>query len=1806
MEFLLTLFLLLFNSVHSTYLSNSEANVKYLDVTDSDFINADYTYPSKGFSCSMIHNDELYLVSSTYHYTNWIRQSENYKCTKTFKKVDILKFNVTNNSFMDNLLIEDTSDYVVSCGIDKTLNMLYFINANYYNCPTNYNLDSSIVRVNLNSFSLIDKTRLESLNNVPDFFSGSSSHWDYRYIHSPSTSQLIENNSLWVGFGGIYTGIWRLKINTPQVVLIDYYQKTYTQLIDNIEGQGQSVTYVMRDIKKSFTLNNSIYFLEDAGYKDANLLQLNISDFYNISVKLNENNTRIIKLDGVSYISDIEIDYYRKKIYVVSGNLVSELYTYDYSFNKLFIVKDCDVDFLKFPTQWGVIHNIKLDSKTQILYALISTRHPPGIAKINTKTMKVDENIITFGEYFNHTYSHYKTKELITYTYFRSYTNLNITSPITEDGKLYIAPYSSYNLKKMAIVNLYGCASGFGINSNITSCIMCEPGKYSNTIGSICINCNAGYSASNYESINCDKCESGKYTTYTNNENCLECVAGRYTEEQGSSICKKCSAGKYSISVNSKSEKNCKSCENGEISGEGQTSCTLCEIGKWSKNNIYCENCSLGKYSDSLGLISDDGCINCPNGLYNDELGQTSLLNCKSCPSGKIGLIEGAKSSSVCVLCSIGKFKSSSTTCSDCPAGYITNLYENKCDLCEIGKWASNVQSCIDCGKGTYSYITGLTSASECILCEMGKYQNQNRQTTVASCIECPNGKIGVIEGAKSNNSCILCEIGKYKSTLTICSDCPAGYITNLYENKCDLCEVGKWASNAEKCVSCPKGKYSFMQYIVSVNDCKNCEKGKYQDEVMQITENSCKSCPEGKIGRQLGAISNSSCIFCEAGKFRKFSDKCVNCPSGYVSTYGSNICNICGIGKISDNYGLECKNCQAGRYNDLIGLSERYDVCKNCLSGKYNSEIGSINPNYCKDCPSGKYGKGFGLVSINFCINCEEGKYNNRIGQSDETSCIQCIAGRWNNKMGSNSSKYCVMCEPGLYGEKIGSKTITDCKMCPHGRFNENSGLDSINDCKICPTGTYSTKASIRCLFCNAGKYVSTPGSSSCLDCREGTYTSKPGSFICNECKTNSEQNYDKTGCVCSTGSYMSLTNTSYECLECSKEFICRKNTRLETLELKQHFWRENNQSIVTYKCKNIFACKGGIIGNNSDDLCQLGHKGPLCDVCEKDWAKDDNVCVKCPENKARSIGLTIFIPIVCIILIIFLIKTANPSENKKEEVNGVVKIFMNYAQVFSLASSFQINWPSLIRYLFERAKEFSSPRVSFYSSDCTIGWNYYDKLVVYLVLPIFYMVSVTIIIGIISLCYIKKKNKVLKNMSDEIQIQIYNNKKPDCKTFFIAWEKTAIVVGTFLSWPTIVEKTLEVMNCERIGDVYYLVKDFSVICYTPTHYTFLIISYIAIILYGLGIPMFGFYLLFKYRYRLYDMQNRYDGSTPLSFLFLGYREKRWYYEFIIMGKKGGLILLSVFLRNHPRYQIIGASLLIQISFFFHVFLRPYDTITSYGMICNKLESISLLSLVMTLSTGLFFGTVDSGYQLGLFEDVLIVMLILCNGGIVFYFMCYFLVLGRKTFITHLRDKGRLYFDKGRIPFFVRCCKHKHIQKFKNWVYLEKKNNYGIQLKNEMEKKIFSNYFQEKKSKLDLLNDKIDNFSHRRVSMKLDRLRSQIQVMEKERCWQTIKNNRLYAELKRITVENKKNLSDKEIKQLHDVFKLYVTNGVKYNSKINTLYMSELETMIPDSPTQTPPLSPKDMVNEIIITQEQLEKLRESFELEDVKNIII
>ena len=1703
------LLLLLFNSINCypiSYLNNTNIYNTYISIPTNGIINSGYQYPYIGFGCSAAKDNNNYLITSTYN--PWKTSNNNYKCDKTTKYVEIMKQNFDNGEFEDNLIIgQQTSEYpdaegdlgsdnVVSCGIDEKNDILYYIASNKYGCPSNYNYDTSIVRINLKDLSFIDRTKFSSFNNKETF--APFAYYNYKYVDTPTTSQPLNDGTIWIGFGTVYTGLWRLNISSPVVLLIDQFQKSYQEIhTDIMMSEPQYFTDYIREIKKSFINKETkiLYFLEDTSYRDAQLIEINTS------IPINEtNNTKIIKLDGLNYITDIKIDYKRKKIFIVSGALTSELYQFDFNFNKLTLSDKCDIDFLKFPTEWGVITNIVLDSNAGFIYAIPSTRYlNTGIVRINTKDLSLDiESFNIFGETFTN------SNNGKSYSYYNNYINLNITSYDEKNGKLYIFPNEKMYIKKYVMVELNGCNFGIGTKSN--KCEICEVGKYSNEMGGICHNCEPGFSTNIIESDKCKKCETGKYTNGINTIDCINCQPGFFSTIEGSDICKPCFKGKYSIITGSNDIQNCLECENGKISEEGKTSCENCEIGKWAKNRIECIACKKGKYSSVLKIISEDSCELCPIGKYSVIPGITNINNCISCHDGTINRITGADSINSCISCESGKYKKNLQLCGICPSGWISQIKSNICTQCPIGKWTNDNQYCIDCTQGKYSSSLNIITDQDCKLCPIGKFSSKIGLTNNNDCVECTSGTIGNIEGAKSNKSCVICESGKYKKNLEECGNCPDGWISLEKSNECIICPKGKYSNDYKKfCEKCPLGRYNDIEKIIGLDNCKFCDKGKYSNITESKTRNNCISCPKGKYNINKGLQQENECKNCDAGKYKNLNQnagsECLNCDNGKFSYYGSGFCLLCKPGKYTNpdnDLFIECDICPKGRFNKL------------------------------------------------------EGKH-------EISSCIRCLAGKWSDNDGSITDYSCIDCLPGLYSETIAATSKNECKYCAAGKYNDNYGANSASDCKDCSTGMFSQTSSIKCISCETGKYTSVVKSIKCYDCEIGKYAFNINSVICKDCPIGSQQNYYKTKCICSKGTYK-LNNSKLTCGICPENFECPIDSNINTIIINKHLWRSNDTTIKTYKCKNIFACKGGLIINSTDDLCQEGHYGPLCDVCYKGWAKDDGVCLKCPSNQGRSISLTIVIPVISTIIIIFLIKTANPSENKKEEVNGVVKIFMNYAQVFSLASSFQINWPSLIRYLFERAKEFSSPRVSFYSSDCVIGWTYYDKLLVYLTLPLLYIVIVTFIISILSCCFCEKRKKKLRRFESVIERNDFLKMTPSCFKFFVAWEKTAIVVGTFLSWPTILEKTLEVMNCQQIGTKFYLVKDVSIECYTDKHYKYLFIGYISLGLYGIGIPLLGFKLLYDYRFRLFDMQNRYDGSSPLSFLFLGYREKRWYYEFIIMGKKASLIIISVFLRNYPRYQIIAASLMVQISFFLHVFLRPYDVITSYGMICNKLESISLLSLVMTLSTGLFFGTIDSGYQLGTFEDVLIILLILCNGGITLYFFLYFLTLAYKTFRTHIHEYLNEKVDKDDLPFLMKCFTKNQIIKLFEWVENAQPNDYGINLKNDIEKKIFSNYFKEKQSKLEILNGKIDNIKKRRLSTKLDKLRSEIQVLEKERCWQTIKNNRLFNELRQISDMDK--LTDDEKIHLDDIFQLYIKHGIKYNKQMNDLYMKDLENM--------------------------------------------
>ena len=1794
--------LLFFQMIQANYLSNTDSMVNFTDIPSTDLISELYTYPYISYGCSISdNNNNLYFVSSTYHMPTQYAGAENIKCSRSKKYVEIKKFNKTSSVFSNTLLIglktdeypnakgDLGSDNVVSCGYDNAIDVLYYIASNYYECPSNYNSDSSIVRINGSTFEFIDRTILRNIENVPSF--SIHQYWEYKYINVPTTSELIEGDSLWLGFGGPITGIWKLNITTPNVELLDYHNEKYLAEMKGMSGTEENMFYErdLGEFKKSFKNNNMIYFISDTTWEDARVLAINTT------LPLNGNNTKLYTLDGINYISVVKSNTQNNKIYFISGSLTSELYQYDFNFNKLQLNVACNIDFLKFPTEWGIISGMEVDYKTGYLYPLISNRYNvAGIAKINMNDLTLDmDSHKTFKDITYYSNGEHE------YSYTRYWQRYNISHIDLDIGKIFIVSHSSGGTqRKLITVELYGCSHGKGIQ--LDNCISCTRGKYSNVIGGLCKSCLVGFASNRVESTQCDVCLRGKFGDGKDTVNCQNCLAGQFSEDQGASECLKCGPGRYSIISSSSSLKNCLECAPGKISIDGSVSCNFCNIGEWAKNFKECIKCSNGKYGDSIGLISNNQCKDCLIGYYNDEYGITKSEQCKMCEDGKIGFIVGAISNTTCRNCPAGQFKSDVKSCQTCLKGQISKESSMDCELCLSGKYSNLYQvECVKCPMGKYNIFDGASDEDACKLCPFGRYSNKSAVADLNECIECDRGKYNENEGSISITSCKLCIQGKFNNNEgnNRCAQCSPGYYSGFGHEQCKICLKGKYSNLYQfDCISCPKGKFNDFNGAVGEEDCKSCPWGRYSNKSGIVDLTQCAKCVVGKYNEEEMATSISNCKLCESGKFNnnEGSNKCDECRPGHYSGFGYQQCKVCSKGKYSLNTDeskyTECLPCPPGTFIDFEGGDSK-ENCISCPPGRYNEKSGSVSQESCIKCPMGYYSNTMRAVGFSTCLKCEAGKYGDIKGADTRENCISCQPGRWNENDGSVSHMNCEECPMGFYSSETSATTIETCIKCTAGKYNKLAGADSEFFCLDCQMGKYSITGSSSCDSCDPGKFSASVATVECLGCDEGKIAGEYGSILCEKCRDNSETNFEKTICSCKAGSYIS--NNS--CIICPDEFECEKGVTIETMAIKKNYWRESRTTIETYKCRNTIACSGGIVSNGTNDLCSNGHIGPLCDICMKGWAKDDGLCLKCPENIGRSLSLTIAIPIVCIMIIVFLIKTANPSNNKKEEVNGVVKIFMNYAQVFSLASSFQINWPTLIRYLFERAKEFSSPRVSFYSSDCTIGWSYYDKLIVYLALPLGYVCIITILISILSCCFVYKQTRKLATLKTTEERNKYKAEHPTCIQFFRAWEKTAIVVGTFLSWPTIVEKTLEVMNCEKIGHNYYLIKDMSVECYTTQHYGFLFVAYIALGIYGVGIPYMGFRMLYKHRYRLFDMQNRYDGSTPLSFLFLGYREKRWYYEFIIMGKKAGLILISVFLRNHARYQIIAASLLVQITFFLHVFLKPYDTITSYGMICNKLESISLLSLVMTLSTGLFFGTIDSGYQLGTFEDVLIVILILSNGGVTLYFMVYFITLMWKTIKTHIRENFQKKFDDDTTPICLKCCNKHIIEYFKEWSFLELTDNYGIHLKTDLEKNIFSNYFIEKQTKLNILNGKIDNMSKKGLSVKLDKIRCDIQVMEKQRCWQTIQNNRLYSTLKKIVMLNKSKLEEGDLQKLEDVFNLYIQHGIDYNKKMDQLYMSELEDMVQHPQNhiinlETTEIQEVEMQNIIVVHENDIE----------------
>ena len=752
-------------------------------------------------------------------------------------------------------------------------------------------------------------------------------------------------------------------------------------------------------------------------------------------------------------------------------------------------------------------------------------------------------------------------------------------------------------------------------------------------------------------------------------------------------------------------------------------------------------------------------------------------------------------------------------------------------------------------------------------------------------------------------------------------------------------------------------------------------------------------SCARGRAG-------TNKCNICTPGKFTndEGQSECRECRPGTIATANESVtCEECPSGKYSISP-TSCLECVFGKYSDETGM----DQCKECSVDKFHMQIGSKSMNDCIDCPVGKITVGSGQSQciecpagrikgkrVGICEACEKGKYR-AVGQPN---CQRCPVGKYGTMYGAVSIDECLNCPPGTFGvlpKKNVSDVFTCCEPCPSGKIS-NQGSVAKTDCYDCMLGKTSVSGDALCTDCKAGKYTKISGSY-CEECPSGKINRRNGSLICETCEKDSVPGKDSTSCVCDKTFYgVPSMEGGDGCKMCPTGGHCiQTDTRIQTIVTKEGFWRHADSSEEFFDCKDFYACSSG----QWNESCREGHRGPLCNVCDENYAKKDGLCAVCPpEQRGLNIFISLIAPVILIVILVLLIRSANPRDGTVDKFSGVSKIATSYMQVYSLCYQFDVNWPPIVRTLFE-ASDYINPTISFYSSDCSFQWNFFDRLWFYLLMPPIYVT------GVLGTLY---------------GLQRYYKDK----TFLKRWVYPSVVVGIFLAYPSVIKMFMRVLSCDKIGEMYYLSTDYSVLCYTPEHNVFYVLSAIALVLYGVGFPLSAFMILYHYKHRLYDSMPR-----TLHFLFNGYR--LYYWEFVILSRKIAIVCMSVFLfkQNSERYQAVAVSWLLQMYMFFHLKFKPFDLQTVYGRMCDRLEWIGLLSTLVTINSGIVFGTSKNDYHLSTFENVLLVVVVIVN-IVVFCIFLYYLALtgSKKAVVQFLQLFGsRLSMDaKNRANRFLR-----------------------------------------------------------------------------------------------------------------------------------------------------------------------------------------
>jgi hypothetical protein len=418
----------------------------------------------------------------------------------------------------------------------------------------------------------------------------------------------------------------------------------------------------------------------------------------------------------------------------------------------------------------------------------------------------------------------------------------------------------------------------------------------------------------------------------------------------------------------------------------------------------------------------------------------------------------------------------------------------------------------------------------------------------------------------------------------------------------------------------------------------------------------------------------------------------------------------------------------------------------------------------------------------------------------------------------------------------------------------------------------------------------------------------------------------------------------------------------------------------------------------SNETEGCLIGKTGPLCDICSEGWTKSGTNCKQCKDiNVGIPVEAVVSMFVIigfaaCAYMIRATIKAKG--EPKKPEVI-MVKIITTHLQICAMASAFPLAWPSVIRSMFKAMLVVSSVNGEVMSIDCLLAQNggkggtkFYAQAIMWLLVPIIIVAGCTLFWG--SIWAMRKVRLVLCSalgIWDEEKVAD-KTRKMHAARLFDRWV-VSLVVLLFLFHPTLTKVATQLWTCstEEMEGRHFLEMDFSEECYKGRWFAYALGVGVTIFgAYVVGIPAAALGMLYKKHehlmsldaqardvpledYKMYphDERMRMEIIDPTArdraficrkkdremfgFLYSGYEDDFYYWEFVIMIRKICFAVISVALKPYGVDIQTYCGILVLIgAYVSHAVNRPFlsDDL-------DDLENGALVTSFLTLYGGLY-----------------------------------------------------------------------------------------------------------------------------------------------------------------------------------------------------------------------------------------------------------